>query len=101
MKKITLIAFFAALCVFTSCKKDECTSCVLYLVNSEQYTYQVSVTGIQGFSLRPAEIKEIEIKAGQMYTVTGKPNTFYAHNDFSKSVKCGGGCGELVVEIKD
>ena len=101
MKKLTLIAFFAALCVVSSCKKDECPTCSLYLVNSEQYTYQMSVTGMQGFSLKPAEIKEVEIKAGQTYTVTGRPNTYYAHNDFAKAVKCEGNCGDLIVEIKD
>lgn len=101
MKKITLIALFSALCVVTSCKKDECPTCIVYLVNPEQYTYQMTMTGQAGFSLKPTEIKEIEIQAGKTYTIIGKPNTFYAHSDFSKSVKCDGGCGEMIVEVKN
>ncbi len=101
MKKIVYIAVFAAFCGVTSCQKDECPKCVVYLINYEQYTYQMSVTGMQAFSLKPAETKEIEIDAGKTYTITGKPNTYYAHNNFSKSVKCDGSCAGMVIEIKN
>lgn len=101
MKKPLIIAFFAILCAATSCKKDECPACTMYVVNSEQYTYQMKVTGMPGFYLLPAEVREIEISSGKTYTITGKPNTYYAHNDFSKSVKCSGDCGELIVEVKN
>jgi len=101
MKKLTAILMFAAFFALSSCQKDECPKCTLYMVNAEQYTYQMTVTGMSGFSLRPAEIKEVEVLAGKTYTITGRPNTYYAHNDFSRSVKCEGNCGDLIVEIKD
>ena len=101
MKKITAILLFAALFALSSCQKDDCPKCTVYLINSEQYTYQMSVTGMQAFPLKPAETKEIEIDAGKTYTITGKPNTYYAHNNFSKSVKCDGSCAGMVIEVKN
>lgn len=101
MKKITAILLFAALVAIPSCQKEECQGCTVYLINYEQYTYQISVTGMQPFSIKPAETKEIEIDAGKTYTITGKPNTYYAHNNFSRSVKCDGSCAGMVIEIKN
>ena len=101
MKILTLILVFSGLCAISSCQKDECPKCTVYLINSELYTYQMTMTGQTGFSLKPFETKEIEISAGQTYTITGSPNTYYAHNDFSRSVKCDGNCGDLIVEIKN
>lgn len=95
------LAIFAALFTLASCEKDKCPGCTLYVFNAELYTYQVTVTGQPGFSLKPAETKQIEIKAGQTYTVTGKANTYYAHNDFSRSVKCDGNCGDLLVTVQE
>jgi hypothetical protein len=104
MKKLLTLLIFSALFTFPSCQKDEigkCQKCTVYLVNSELYTYQMTMTGQESFPILPAEVKEIEIETGETYTITGKPNTFYAHNDFSRSVKCEGGCGDLIVEIKN
>lgn len=103
MKKqsfLQIVAIFALLLSLVSCEK-ECESCTVYLINSELYTYQMSMTGQSSFFLKPAETKKIEITAGKTYTITGKPNTQFAHNDFSKSVKCGGGCEEILVEVED
>lgn len=94
------VAIFAVLFSLASCEKD-CESCTVYLINSELYTYQMSMTGQSSFFLKPAETKEIEITAGKTYTITGKPNTQFAHNDFSKTVKCNGECGEMLVEVED
>ena len=104
MKKLLILAFLSALFAVSSCQKDEngkCSKCTVYLINSELYTYQMEMTGQESFPLLPLETKEIEIETGETYTITGKPNTFYAHNDFSESVKCDGGCGDLIVEIKN
>ena len=101
MKILTFILVFSGLYAISSCQKDECPKCTVYLINSELYTYQITVTGMPGFSLAPVEVREIEISAVKTYTITGKPNTYYAHNDFSKSVKCDGGCADLIVDVKD
>lgn len=104
MKKLLILAFLSALFAVSSCQKDEvgkCPKCTVYLVNSELYTYQMTITGQESFQILPAEVKEIEIETGETYIITGKPNTFFAHNDFLKSVRCDGSCGDLIVEIKD
>jgi len=105
MKKISHlrhIAIFAALLMLASCEKEpSCETCTLFLFNAEQYTYQMTVTGHAGFALKPAETKEVKISTGKTITVTGKPNTYYAHSDFSKSVKCEGECGDLLVVVEE
>ena len=103
MKKSThllALAIFAAMFA-ASCKKDACETCKVYLFNAEQYTYQIKMTGQETFWLKPSETKEIEIKSGESYTVKAIANTYYAHNDFSKSVKCDGECGDLVLTVQD
>lgn len=101
MRKVLSILCFAAVLAFSSCQKDECPKCTVFLVNSELYTYQMTMTGQPAFSLKPAEIKEIEIESGKKYAITGRQNTTFAHNNFSKSVSCDGGCGEMIVEVKN
>lgn len=98
---ILKLAAFAALISLASCTKDKCETCTLYVFNAELYAYDVSVTGQKLFSLKPAETKKFEISSGQPYTVIGKPNTYYAHSDFVKSIKCDGECGDLLVTVQN
>ena len=95
------LAIFALLFTFASCEKEQCQECTVTLYNAELYTYQMTFTGQTGFPLKPSETREIKIEAGKTYAIKGRPNTTFAHNDFSRSVKCDGECGEVLVIVED
>ena len=98
MKKILFALIVLA---FASCTKEPiCTECTVYLINPNIYPYQMTMTGKAPFMLRSNETIPVQITAGKSYKIEGEAITDFAHNDFSKSVKCEGGCGDMVIEVK-